>query len=315
MKDKKFIRRALMLAARGGRAVSPNPMVGAVIVKNDRIIGEGWHKKFGGSHAEANAIRSVRHTQDLSGATLYVTLEPCQHWGKTPPCTEAIEKVGIKRVVAGSHDPFQKRITNYELPITFLKESIAQQCQELNKFFFTWVTKKRPYITAKIAVSADGFVAGLKGKPVRITNKVQDRLVHQLRAQHQAIMVGVNTVIADDPLLTVRHAKGADPLRVILDSKLRIPRNARVLKDKNYIIATTQRHSRVLCHSRENGNLDPRLRGDDNVWISPTQKQVNLKKLLAHLAKQGISSVLVEPGPTLYASLKKAGLIDELIIL
>ena len=286
--------RALELAVRGGRAVAPNPMVGAVIVKNGRIIGEGWHKRFGRSHAEVNAIRSVRRSADLHGATLYVTLEPCRHWGKTPPCSEAIAKAGIKRVVAGSHDPSQKGNR-----VEFLKGLIARQCQELNNFFFTWATKKRPYITVKIAVSADGFIAGLGGKPIRITNKAQDRLVHQLRARHQAVMVGISTVLTDDPLLTVRHVKGPDPLRVILDSRLRIPRQAKVLRDNHYLIATCVRRPRKTL----------------NTWVSPTRKQVNLKKLFTHLAQQGISSVLVEPGPTLYRSLQKSSLVDEWIIL
>ncbi len=285
--------RALQLARRGGRAVAPNPMVGAVIVKNGRVIGEGWHQKFGGPHAEVNAIRSVKRKGDLRGATLYVTLEPCRHWGKTPPCADAIRKAGITHVIAGSHDPTQKG--NY---IEFLEGPIAQQCQTLNKFFFTWVTKKRPYVTAKIAISADGFVAGPQGKPVRITNKAQDRLVHELRVQHQAVVVGVNTIITDDPRLNVRHSEGPDPLRVILDSQLRIPRNAKVLRDKNYLIAT--------CVRRPPRGL--------NTWVSPG-KQVNLKKLFAHLAQQGISSVLVEPGPVLCRSLQKAGLVDEWIIL
>jgi len=275
------MQRALGLARNGGRAVAPNPMVGAVIVKNGRVIGEGWHKKFGGPHAEMNAIRSVRRPQDLVGATLYVTLEPCRHWGKTPPCAEAIAKAGIARVVAGSRDPFQKGRTTAE----FLKGPVAKQCQELNKFFFTWVTKKRPYITVKIAVSADGFVAAPGGKPVRITNKTQDRLVHELRAQHQAILVGVNTVIADDPHLGVRLGKGQDPLRIILDSHGRTPHGAKVRRDKNHRI------------------------------IRSLKGRVNLKKLMKTLANDGIASVLVEPGPTLYHSLQRANLIDELIIL
>ncbi len=289
--DFKFMQRALELARHGGRgtsvhaqlcrAVAPNPMVGAVIISAaGRVIGEGWHKKFGGPHAEVNAIRSVKRPGDLRGATLYVTLEPCRHWGKTPPCIDLIRKVGIARVIAGSRDPFQKT----ENRIQFLKGSTAEECVVLNKFFFTWVTKKRPYITVKIAMSPDGFVAGKNGQTVHITNRAQDRVVHRLRAQHQAIMVGVNTVIADNPHLGVRLVKGQDPLRIILDFHGRTPRGAKVRRNKNYRI----------IHSKKG--------------------YVNLKKLMKNLAKEGISSVFVEPGPTLYRSLKKAGLIDELVV-
>lgn len=305
-RDEKFMQLALKLAWRGGRAVAPNPMVGAVIVKNGRIIGEGWHKKFGGPHAEVNAIRSVRRPSDLRGATLYVTLEPCRHWGKTPPCADLIAAVGISRVVCGSRDPFQRKFkirnpkfeTNTKFEILNSKQT-QRQCQELNKFYFMWIAKKRPYITVKIAVSADGFIATPDGQPVHITNRAQDRFTHKLRSQHQAIMVGVNTVLKDNPHLGVRLAKGEDPLRVILDSCLRIPRHVKVLRDNNYLIAT--------CVRRPPRNLQ--------TWVSPTQKHVSLPKLFVHLAKKGISSVLVEPGPTLYLSLKKAKLIDELIIL
>lgn len=289
--DNKFMAQALRLAALGGRTVAPNPMVGAVIVKNGKIIGKGYHQKFGEPHAEVNAINSVKRKADLQGATLYVTLEPCRHHGKTPPCLDFVESVGITKVVCGSHDPFQNskpclsagrlEVRNSKFQ-TFLKGKIAEECQKLNKFFFTWVNKKRPYITVKIATSADGFVAGPNGKQVHFTSKAQDKLTHQLRAQHQAIMVGSGTVIADNPSLTVRHIIGTDPLRIILDSKKRVPKSAKVFKNKHYL------------------------------YIA---KKIPLKTLFQKLAKDGIASILVEPGPTLYAALKKANLIDELIIL
>lgn len=310
--ENKYMIQALKLARLGGRAVAPNPMVGAVIVQNGKIISKGYHQKFGGPHAEVNAIRSVKNQNDLKGATIYVTLEPCRHYGKTPPCLGLIEKVGITRVVCGYHDPFQQKLETpstagrrkSKLEMEFLKGPVAQQCRELNKFFFTWVTKKRPFVTVKVAVSVDGFVAGVGGKTVRITNPAQDREVHKLRSQHQAIMVGINTVLNDDPQLNVRLIKGKDPLRIILDSELRIPLRAKALDDKNYLIAVSKSSSLTARRSPLK----------NNIWVSPTKKQVNLKKLLKHLADIGISSVLVESGPTLYRSLKKQGLIDELII-
>ena len=250
--DTQFMSLALKLARLGGRDVAPNPMVGAVIVKNGKVIGKGCHKIFGGPHAEVNAIRSVHNKSDLKGATMYVTLEPCRHYGKTPPCLSLIEAVGIARVICGSYDPFQQKLgtlakglarrnseletLNSKSEIVFLKGGIAEQCTQLNKFFFNRVNKKRPFVTVKIAMSADEFVAGPNGKPVRFTNAKQDKEVHQMRAEHQAIMVGINTVLNDDPLLTVRHVKGKNPLRIILDSKLRLPKTARVLQDSNYFI-------------------------------------------------------------------------------
>ena len=174
-----------------------------------------------------------------------------------------------------------------------------------------WVKKKRPFVTVKVAISADGFVARENGKPVRITNNAQDREVHKFRAQHQAIMVGINTVLNDDPQLNVRLVSGKDPLRIILDSNLRMPLGAKVLRDGNYLIAVAEKSK---IENLPQGQGKRKSNFAKNVWISPTKKQVSLKKLLKHLAEIGISSVLVEAGPTLYRSLKKQGLIDELIV-
>ncbi len=281
--DEKFMLQALKLARLGGREVAPNPMVGAVIVKMGKVIGKGYHKEFGGPHAEINAVQSVKRKSDLVGATMYVTLEPCRHFGKTPPCLDFVKVMGIKRIICGSRDPFQSRfkIKDLGLKIEHLGGTVAKECKRLNKFYFTRITKKRPYITVKIAMSADGFVAGVDGCPVRFTTAKQDREVHQLRAEHQAIMVGSNTVLKDNPHLGVRLVEGEDPLRIILDSKNRISKKAKVFRDQN---------------------------------VLHVNKKTTLKKLFKELAEQGISSVLVEPGPTLYQSLKKQGLIDELIV-
>ena len=310
--DNKYMAQALELARLGGRDVAPNPMVGAVIVKNGKVIGKGYHKKFGGPHAEVNAIRSVKNQDDLKGATIYVTLEPCRHYGKTPPCSSLIQAVGISRVVCGSRDPFQiqmkVRSAQCAVRSEFVKGRIADECVKLNKFFFTWVTKKRPFVTVKIAMSADGFVAGVDGKPMRFTTAKQDREVHKIRAAHQAIMVGTNTVLNDDPQLNVRLVKGKDPLRVILDPDMRIPKSARVFKDNNYLLAVTKQ-----CAVRSAQCAD-RLNFIQNIWVSPTKKLISLKKLFRHLADIGISSILAETGPTIYDSLKNEGLIDELIV-
>lgn len=336
------MRRALELAQKGGRQVAPNPRVGAVIVKaspdrrrgKGQVIGEGYHRVFGGPHAEVEAIHSVQNPEALKGATLYVTLEPCRHFGKTPPCWDLVQSVGITRVVVGSQDPFQEKFQarspkiqnlskhetsqvkqNVNFKIEFLSGGVAQDCWELNKFFFTWVEKKRPFITVKVALSADGFVAGSGGAPVRFTSPEQDKQVHQLRSAHQAIMVGTATVLSDNPELNVRHVKGVDPLRIILDRTLKIPLQAKVFKDSNVLLATRKWTSSTPCPSSVQHKLKGFQEKGIQVWESPGKGEIDLKALLTHLAEQGIASVLVEPGPTLYRSLKAAGLIDEWIVL
>ncbi|MBI5412463.1 bifunctional diaminohydroxyphosphoribosylaminopyrimidine deaminase/5-amino-6-(5-phosphoribosylamino)uracil reductase RibD [Candidatus Peregrinibacteria bacterium] len=313
---------ALDLARRGGSSVAPNPMVGAVIVKDGKVIGQGYHRFFGGPHAEAEAIRSVKHSADLVGATLYVTLEPCDSFGKQPPCTRAIEKAGIMRVVAGSRDPSMKesRIKNQELRIKgkkqelrMMKGEIAEECERLNKFFFKWVRTKMPYLTAKVAVSADGFMAGEHGKFIRITTTEQDREVHALRASHQAIMVSATTVINDDSHLGVRprrgplggHVPGEDPLRIIIDSHLRSPLSAKVFRNT---------HTLLVCLGTNPIKQIKRYADlGISVWCAPGRSHVSLKALFRYLGKRGVSSILAEPGPTFYSILKKAGLIDETI--
>lgn len=282
MSQQDYIEIALELAKKGKRAVDPNPMVGAVIVKNNQIIGQGYHRVFGGPHAEVEAVNSVKNKADLRGASIYVTLEPCRHHGKTPPCQDLIKSVGISRVFYGSSDPFQLASPTSIPESVKLTGEIPDKCQELNKHFFTWVTKKRPYITVKIAVSADGFIAHSDGSPVHLTSPEQDKKVHQLRADHQAIMVGSNTVLNDDPALTVRHVKGPNPTRIILDTHRKVSKEARVFDDNNFLHLT-----------------EPR----------PIQEQFE------YIAQQNISSVFVEPGPTLYQVLKEAALIDNLIVI
>ncbi len=318
MKNHEFyMQRALELAKKGGRAVAPNPMVGAVIVKDGEIIGEGYHQIFGAPHAEVNAIQSVQNKENLKDSTLYVTLEPCRHHGKQPPCHDLLEKSGIKKIFIGSRDPFQKPSNgqNFKFDIKFLEGEIASECKNLNKFFFRWITKKRPFITVKVATSADGFVAGESGQTIHFTSPEQDKQVHQLRADHQAILVGINTILNDDPYLNVRHIKGLDPLRVIVDSHLKISLNAKVLKDKNVLIATTCLTKQKNCPSSVQEKKLKLQENGFNIWESEGLKRVDLNGLFVYLAQKGISSALVEPGPTLYASLKKEQLIDELIVL
>lgn len=229
---------ALHLAAKGMGFVAPNPMVGAVIVYQDRIIGEGYHRQFGGAHAEVEAFNAV-HPDDckhLPESTLYVSLEPCSHHGKTPPCAHRIVQEGVKKVVVAVTDPNPLVAGN---GIRYLREHgvevteglLSDEASDLNKAFFQYHQKGMPWITLKWAQSADGFLAGLHRQPVHFTSHTSDMMVHRLRAEHQAILIGAATAISDDPLLTVRHCKGNDPIRIILSDGRLLPQNLRMLTD------------------------------------------------------------------------------------
>ncbi|RYY59028.1 MAG: bifunctional diaminohydroxyphosphoribosylaminopyrimidine deaminase/5-amino-6-(5-phosphoribosylamino)uracil reductase RibD [Chitinophagaceae bacterium] len=222
--------RCLQLAALGEATVAPNPMVGAVLVHGGRIIGEGWHQAYGGPHAEVHCFRSVseadRHL--IPESTLYVSLEPCAHWGKTPPCADRIVAERVPRVVVGCRDPFpavdgkgieKLRAAGVEV-IVGIREA---ECLRLNEVFFTFHSRKRPFITLKWAQSADGFIAGPRSRRVAISNAASARMVHRLRAGHGAILVGTNTALFDDPELSTRHWPGRHPLRLVVDRQLRLP--------------------------------------------------------------------------------------------
>lgn len=315
LSTKEFLmRKAIEMAKKSGIRVAPNPMVGAIIVNDGQIIGQGVHKEYGGDHAEINALKSVKEKKKIEGSTMIVTLEPCRHYGQTPPCLLSVYNSGVNRLIIGSKDPFQKKFNcpQWEIPTEFLKGKIAKECKLLNKYFFTFVEKKRPFITVKIAVTPDGFVSGHSRQRVHITDDNQNEFVHNLRVNHQAILVGFNTAILDNPQLNVRHYRQPvyntfipQPKRIILDSRLEIPLSYKVFKDSNYLVATTPSGLQNRPH----------LHAKENLWVSPTQNRISLPKLFKFLAQQKISSVLVEPGPTLYYSLKRLGLIDEKIIL
>lgn len=237
----------LRLAAKGLGNVAPNPMVGCVIVHKGKIIGEGFHEKFGGPHAEINALKFVKNKALLKDSTLYVTLEPCSHQGKTPPCANAIIRHGIKRIVIGSVDPnplvkgkgIAKLIRSGCNVITGIME---KECMELNKRFFTFHHKKRPYIILKWAMTKDGFIdkkrkvlqpAKMEQRvnPLKITGLQADNLSHKWRSEEQAIMVGTNTAIMDNPSLTTRHVKGTSPIRIVIDKNLLIPAKSNIFSN------------------------------------------------------------------------------------
>jgi diaminohydroxyphosphoribosylaminopyrimidine deaminase/5-amino-6-(5-phosphoribosylamino)uracil reductase len=234
--QEKYIRRCIELAKNGLGTTYPNPMVGSVIVYDDKIIGEGWHKKAGEPHAEVNAINSVKDKSLLNKATIYVSLEPCSHFGKTPPCCDLIIKNKIPNVVIGTVDPNEKVAGNgikklIEAGTHVTIGILEAECNELNKRFFTFHEKKRPYIILKWAESKDGFIAPLEKlekKPVWITNQYSRQLVHKWRSEEQAIFVGTQTVIDDNPKLDVRDWTGNNPIRVVLDQNNRISNDSQI---------------------------------------------------------------------------------------
>ena len=311
--DEKFMRQALRLARRGLGKVSPNPLVGAVIVKGGRVIARGYHKYFGGDHAEVDALKKAE--EDVSGSTLYVTLEPCRHWGKTPPCVDAIIKSKIARVFVGMLDPFpEMQGKSIELLNKHGIETVVgvmeADCRALNEVYLRWVTAGRPYVTVKWAQTLDGKIATAQGRSRWISSPASLKLAHKLRATHDAILVGVNTVLKDDPELTPRLVKGQNPVRVVLDSKLRIPLGSIGLanqdKAKTLIAATPAAPEEKLAALKKVGievlTLPPDSAG-----------HVDLKALLKTLAQRQISSVLVEGGAGVITSFLRLGLADKII--
>lgn len=285
--------RCIQLARNGEVGAPPNPMVGAVIVCNGRIIGEGYHARCGRGHAEVNAFASVTDESLLPQSTIYVSLEPCAHYGKTPPCAELIVRKGVRRVVVGCIDPFAKvqgrgidiiRRAGIEVEVGVLE----RECIELNRRFFTFHTKLRPYITLKWAQTSDGVMGlsavGKSAAPLVISTPVTMRRVHHLRATHSAILVGFRTTLADNPSLTTRHYDGPDPLRVVVDAEGQLPASLRVFDGS---VPT------LVFSRKPNASLDGRpnveqvqLASGDNV---PTQ-------ILAALHERNIQSLLVEGG-------------------
>lgn len=287
--DEEYMQRAIDLASLGGVNVAPNPMVGAVIVHNGRIIGEGYHQQFGGPHAEVNAVNSVADKELLKKATIYVSLEPCAHFGKTPPCADLLIAHQFERVVIGTTDPFAKvagqGIRKLEAAgISCRTDVLKGQCSELNKRFFTFHQKQRPYVILKWAQTQDGLIdasrsADETGVIRWISSPETQALVHHWRSQEQAILVGWKTVLNDDPSLTVREVKGKDPLRVVIDSQLKAPIEARLLTDKRPTVVLN--------------TLKDEVKGPIRYLKIPS---VATAEILKALAGMDILSVIVEGG-------------------
>jgi diaminohydroxyphosphoribosylaminopyrimidine deaminase / 5-amino-6-(5-phosphoribosylamino)uracil reductase len=313
-RDEQFLKRALNLAARGRGKVSPNPMVGAIVVKEGKIIGEGYHKLFGGPHAEINALNAAGDA--AAGGTIYLNFEPCVHHGKTPPCTEAIFKAGIARVVIGMRDP--NPLVNGQ-GVTYLRSKgikvvedvLYDKCVELNAGFIKFITTGKPLVTLKIAQTLDGRIATSTGHSKWITAEQSRTMAHRLRAQHDAIFVGIGTILNDDPQLTVRYAKGLSPRRFILDSLLKIPLDAKVLSKElsaDTTILTTEQASREkITRIEEKGAFVTVLGANEKGWI-------DLKELWAHVADLGITSVFIEGGSTVQTACLKGGYVDKIFV-
>lgn len=303
---------AIELAKKGEGKVNPNPMVGAVIVKDGTIIGEGYHEKYGEGHAEVNAFKSLK--EDPSGATMYVTLEPCSHYGKTPPCVDKIIQSKIKRVVIGMIDPNPLVSGN---GVDKLKKAgievkvgvLEYKCKKLNEIFIKYILTKNPFVVLKTAMSLDGKIATRTGESKWITSEKSRLEVHNLRNKLSAIMVGVNTVIKDNPELTCRIENGNDPIRIIVDSTLKIPMDSKVLqnKDDKTIIATTKRANINSMQELLKKNIQV-------IIIEEKNGQVDLSELIKKLGELGIDSILLEGGSTLNYSALEENIVDKVMV-
>jgi len=312
--DNYYMRMAIRLARKGIGKTNPNPMVGAVIVRNGKIIGRGYHKKCGDYHAEINAINNVKGS--IRGSTLYINLEPCSHYGRTPPCVDTLIKKGLKRVVVGTPDP-NPEVNGKGIKILRSKGIkvdvgiLDTECRQLNEHYFKFIKSGIPYVTVKYAQTLDGRIATKTGDSQWISSEASRKYVHFLRSTNDGIMVGAGTVTADNPQLTVRHVKGMNPLRIIVDSKLRIPINSSVLTDGNphqTIIATTSNTpARKITAIKKLGVEVLVVRKERN-------GKVSFSSLLKELGKREIMSVLVEGGSGMITALLKVNLVDKMII-
>ena len=311
MTDQNYMLQAIQLAKQGEGWTNPNPMVGAVIVKNGRIIGKGYHKKCGELHAERNAIASL--TESAEGATIYVTLEPCCHYGKTPPCTEAIIEQKIKRVVIGSRDPNPKVSGKgikmlQEAGIEVIEDFMREECDRLNPVFFHYITTKTPYVVMKYAMTLDGKIATKTGASKWITGEAARAEVQHMRHRYMGIMAGIGTVLADDPMLNVRVEGWKSPIRILCDSGLRIPLDGQIVKSAG-------KYRTIVAYADSENTEAKRKRlhemGVETICCPDENNQVDLKELMKYLGEEGIDSILLEGGGTLNDSALRAGIVQE----
>ncbi|UWX58756.1 bifunctional diaminohydroxyphosphoribosylaminopyrimidine deaminase/5-amino-6-(5-phosphoribosylamino)uracil reductase RibD [Chlorobaculum sp. MV4-Y] len=314
LEDETYMRRCLELAERGAGSVSPNPMVGSVVVHDGRVIGEGWHRQYGGPHAEVNAIASVEDEALLRESTLYVNLEPCSHYGKTPPCADLIIEKRIPRVVVGCLDPHEKvagkgitklRDAGIEVTVGVLEA----ESERLNEAFMTSHRKGRPFVALKTAQTLDGRIATSLGASKWITGEASRREVHRLRSVYDAVLCGASTVIADDSELTVRLCDGRQPLRVLLDRRLQVPVEARIFNSeaKTLVFALRDEADPALVSQLE-------ARGVEVATVGEAEGSLDLGEVFAELHKRRVLSVMVEGGNRLSAAMVRSGFVDKYYI-
>lgn len=316
--NEKYMRMAIELAKKGAGAVNPNPMVGAVVVKNGEVIGRGYHKFFGGPHAEVYALEEAG--EKAEGATIYVTLEPCSHYGKTPPCAKKIIDMGIKKCFIGSSDPNPKVAGKgvamlKEAGIEVVENVLKEECDEVNQVFFKYIKTKIPYLFVKCGITLDGKIALSNGISKWITNSIAREKVQYYRNKFMGIMVGINTVLTDNPSLTARIENGVNPFRIIVDPNLQIDENCKVVKnnkDEKTMIITSQKN--LFTEDTENTEIQikqKRLSEENKVkFIFIDGEKFSFKEMLEEIGKTGIDSILLEGGETLISLAFEENVID-----
>ena len=319
-RDSFFMQHALDLALKGRGKVSPNPLVGCVIVDvNGHRIGAGYHKKYGGAHAEVEAVQSVESPDSLKDATVYVTLEPCSHHGKTPPCADLLASLPIKRVVIAQKDPNPlvngsgiEKLRAHGIDVSL--GVLEQEAEQLNEFFNHAQRFGRPFVTLKIAQSVDGFLTAANGDSRWITGKAARKKVHEWRSYYDAIMIGRQTAMADNPKLTVRHVRGRQPMRVVLDGPFSLPRELHLFSDKHEakttVITWNKEASldyadpmiKLMKHNYFRGNV---------IQVAKKEGHVDLREAISALDSIGVQSILVEAGQQLGSAFLREGLVDK----
>ena len=312
MNDEQWMKRVLLLAEAGRGRTSPNPMVGAVLVKRGKVVGEGYHARIGEAHAEIVALRQAG--EKAGGAVLYLNLEPCTHHGRTPPCAPQVVNAGVKRVVIGMEDPNPavngKGIETLRRSGLDVKVGVlGKECRRLNEAFCKYILKKEPFVMLKVAATLDGKIATRNGDSKWISGEASRRFVHKLRDQVDGVLVGIGTVLRDDPRLTARVKEGREPYRIVLDSRLKIPEEAKVFEHSpsEVILATTGSAPQDKIERLEKKGV--------RVLIASSKKgRVDLKSCLSKLGEIGMMNLLVEGGSQVNGSFLDEGLIDKLLL-
>lgn len=307
--DERFMAQCLKIAKKGAGFVSPNPLVGCLIVRDGKVLGKGFHKAFGDTHAEVNAVEDAkRNGFDLEGATVYVNLEPCSHRGNTGPCAVMLRNEMPDKVVIGMQDPFEKvngrgiKILK-QAGIKVVEGVLQKECREFNKFFINFVTNKRPFVTLKIAQSIDGKIALNNKESKYITSESSRKLVHRMRSEYDAVLIGTNTAMLDNPKLDARLTKGRTPFRIVLDKDLRLSEHLKIFNDEfadRTIIITS---AKAIAGKR---NISVRT-----IPVKQTQGRFSVSDILNTLYEENISSILVEGGMNLFSQFLASGLYDD----